>query len=268
MDFLVDFFGHCPRKKKQKKIHQNQERKFSPKRKFSAGHPCGHPAKNFGQALQILEKQAFRNGHPTRTSMKKLRSEKLRADFSFPTKESTIFNWTFWPRSTQGKFCLEARAFAANLSRERANPALLVRACFPLVAPYCAIPRDYLSDTPLLRAMGFLVSQHGQLGAIPPPPFQSISPLESIREVEVRYPPLKRGISAILARYPMKTGQMGAIPPCAILSRKGIARYGGVSRTGPLSASLTLQALLFLEKTLKTVTSLNKEARLPKFHFS
>ena len=41
----------------------------------------------------------------------------------------------------------------------------------PLVAPYCAIPRDYLSDTPLLRAMGFLASQHGQLGAIPPPPF-------------------------------------------------------------------------------------------------
>ena len=38
-----------------------------------------------------------------------------------------------------------------------------------LVAPYRAIPRDYLSDTPLLRAMGYLVSQHGQLGAIPPP---------------------------------------------------------------------------------------------------
>ena len=33
-----------------------QERKFSPKRKFLAGYPCGHPAKNFGQALQILEK--------------------------------------------------------------------------------------------------------------------------------------------------------------------------------------------------------------------
>ena len=49
-------------------------------------------------------------------------------------------------------------------------------------------------------------------------------------------PPLKRGISAILARYPMKTRQMGAIPPSAILSRKGIARYGGVSRTGPLRA--------------------------------
>ena len=61
-----------------------QEREFSPMRKFWAGHPCEHPAKNFGQALQILEKQAFRNGHPTRTSMTRLRSEKLRADFSFP----------------------------------------------------------------------------------------------------------------------------------------------------------------------------------------
>ena len=102
-----------------------------------------------------------------------------------------------------------------------------------LVAPYCAIPRDYLSNTPLLRAMGFLVSQHGQLGAIPPPPFLSVSPLESMRSGGA-IPPLKRGISAILARYPMKAREMGAIPPAAILSRKGIARYGGVSRTGPL----------------------------------
>ena len=92
-----------------------------------------------------------------------------------------------------------------------------------LVAPYCAIPRDYLSDTPLLRAMGFLVSQHGQLGAIPPPPFLSVSPLESMRSGGAIRPP-QRGISAILARYPMKTRQMGAIPPSAILSRKGIAR--------------------------------------------
>ena len=32
-----------------------------------------------------------------------------------------------------------------------------------------------------LRAMGFLVSQHDQSGAIPPPPFLSLSPLESMR---------------------------------------------------------------------------------------
>ena len=106
-----------------------------------------------------------------------------------------------------------------------------------LVAPYCAIPRDYLSDTPLLRAMGFLVSQHGQLGAIPPLPFLRVSPLESMRSGGA-IPPLKRGISAILARYPMKARQTGAIPPSAIFSRKGIARYGGVSRTGPLRGSI------------------------------
>ena len=64
----------------------------------------------------------------------------------------------------------------------------------PLVAPYCAIPRDYLSDTHLLRAMGFLVSQHGQLGAIPPPPFLSFSPLESMRSGGA-IPPPSKGVS-------------------------------------------------------------------------
>ena len=34
---------------------------------------------------------------------------------------------------------------------------------------------------PLLHSMGFLVSQHGQLGAIPPPSFLSFSPLESMQ---------------------------------------------------------------------------------------
>ena len=89
-----------------------------------------------------------------------------------------------------------------------------------LVAPYCAIPQDYLSDAPLLRAMGFLVSQHGRLGAIPPPLFfeRFRDPPWRACEVEVRYPPpLKRGISPIPARYHMKTRQMGAIPPSAIL---------------------------------------------------
>ena len=62
--------------------------------------------------------------------------------------------------------------------------------------------------------MGFLVSQHGQLGAIPSPPFLSVSPLESMRSGGA-IPTLKRRISAILARYPMKTRQMGAMPPYA-----------------------------------------------------
>ena len=96
--------------------------------------------------------------------------------------------------------------------------------------PYCVIPRDYLSDS------RFLVSQHGQLGAIPPPPFLSVSPLESMRSGGAIPPsPPSKGVSQ-LARYPKKTRQMGANPPSAILSRKGIARYGGVSRIGPLRA--------------------------------
>ena len=60
-------------------------------------------------------------------------------------------------------------------SRKR-NPLHIFSATHS-VAPYCAIPQEYLSDTPLLHAMGFLVSQHGQLGAIPPPPFLSVFPL-------------------------------------------------------------------------------------------
>ena len=51
-----------------------------------AGYPCGHPAKNFGQALDPDpgKNKHLGNGHSARTSMKKLRSEKLRADFPFP----------------------------------------------------------------------------------------------------------------------------------------------------------------------------------------
>ena len=85
-----------------------------------------------------------------------------------------------------------------------------------------------LLDTPLLRAMGFLVSQHGQLGAIPPPPFLSVSPLESMQSGGA-IPPLKRGISAILARYPMKTGQMGVIPPLRYYLERVLRDMGGIS---------------------------------------
>ena len=79
-----------------------QERKISPKRKFwgrtSRGHPgvihADIPAQNFGQGGQNpgKKKQAFWRGHPwpegadvhdPKGFPKKLRSEKLRAEFSF-----------------------------------------------------------------------------------------------------------------------------------------------------------------------------------------
>ena len=82
--------------------------------------------------------------------------------------------------------------------------------------------------------MGVFVSQHGQLGAIPPPPFLSVSPWRSY-EVEVRYPPPKRGISAVLARYPMKTRQNACDTPLCDTISKRYCVIGGVSRTGPLS---------------------------------
>ena len=51
-----------------------------------------------------------------------------------------------------------------------------------------------------------------------------VAPYCAIPRLSQRYPPI--------ARY----GVLGQYPPSAILSRKGIARYGGLSRTGPLSA--------------------------------
>ena len=60
-----------------------------------------------------------------------------------------------------------------------------------LVAPYCAIPRDYLSDTPLLRG-----------GAIPLPPSTGVSQ---------RY----------LRDTLWKTRQVGATPPSAMSGAQG-----------------------------------------------
>ena len=105
----------------------------------------------------------------------------------------------------------------------------------------CSLSGPVLRDTARLSQRYPPIARYGvfgvstwPIGCDTPSPFSERFPLEYMRS-RGAIPPLKRGISAILARYPMKTRQMGAIPPSAILSRKGIARYGGVSRTGPLS---------------------------------
>ena len=82
--------------------------------------------------------------------------------------------------------------------------------------------------------MGFLVSQHGQLGAIPP--LLSASPFESMRSGGALPPPPQRGISAILAQYHMKTRQKGCDTPLCDTISKGYCAKWGASRTGPLRA--------------------------------
>ena len=90
---------------------------------------------------------------------------------------------------------------------------------------------------PIARYGGFWCLNITNWVRYPLPLFWAFPPFQNMRSGGA-IPPFKRGISAILARYPMKTRQKGAIPPSAILSRKGIARYGGVSRTGPLRSRL------------------------------
>ena len=67
------------------------------------------------------------------------------------------------------------------------------------------------------------------IGCDTPSPFLSVSPLESMQSGGA-IPPLERGISAILARYPLKTRQMGAIPPlCDTISKGYCAIWWGIS---------------------------------------
>ena len=96
------------------------------------------------------------------------------------------------------------------------------------MAPYCAIPRDYLSDTPLLRAMGFLVSQHGRLGAIPPPPFLSVSPLESSRSGGAIPPPPQKGYLSDTGAIPYENKANGRDTSlCDTISKGYCAIWGG-----------------------------------------
>ena len=59
--------------------------------------------------------------------------------------------------------------------------------------------------------MGVWVSQHDQFGAIPPPPFPSLS-FWRVCEVEVRCPHTKGVSQRYLRGYPAKQGKMRAIP--------------------------------------------------------
>ena len=87
--------------------------------------------------------------------------------------------------------------------------------------------RDTSAITPPYCALwGFWCRNMTNWVRYPPSPFAEPFPLGEHAKWRCDTPP-QRGISAILARYHMKTRQNGCDTPSAILSRIGIARYGG-----------------------------------------
>ena len=88
--------------------------------------------------------------------------------------------------------------------------------------------------------MGFLVSQHGELGAIPPPPFLRVSPLKSMRiGCAIPPPPHKKGYLGDTCATPHENKANGCDTPlCDTISKRYCAIWG-VSRTGPLRATRT-----------------------------
>ena len=96
-----------------------------------------------------------------------------------------------------------------------------------LVAPYCAIPRDYLTDTPH-------IARYGVFGWVRhPPPFLSVSPLESMLSGGA-IPPLKRACLSDTGAIPYENKANRCYTPLCDTISKGYCAIGGVSRTGPL----------------------------------
>ena len=86
--------------------------------------------------------------------------------------------------------------------------------------------------------MGFLLSQRGQLGAIPPPPFLSVYPLESMRSGGVipPPPPQKGYLSDTCAISHENKAKRVRYPPLRYYLEKVLRDMWVVSRTGPLSS--------------------------------
>ena len=160
-------------------------------------------------------------------------------DFSFSElfrgfqRFSELFQRPSQRPSQSAIFLSELRVVLPLIVLPLKTPAIFsLRTCTPVKGTPCStLSGPVLRDTaslsqrypPIARYGVFSVSTWPIGCDTPPPPFLRVSPLESMRSGGA-IPPPKRGISAILARYPMKTRQTGAIPPSAILSRKGIAR--------------------------------------------
>ena len=78
------------------------------------------------------------------------------------------------------------------------------------------------------HGMGFLVSQHGQPGAIPPPSFLSISPLESMQSGGA-IPPPEKGYLSDTCAIPYENKANGCDTPLCDTMSKGHCAIWGIS---------------------------------------
>ena len=134
------------------------------------------------------------SSHPPRQATPKCPCGQKKGHIRLNVWDTLIYAITYekklaCPTKVLSKMCLSKESpmkTVRNLKhvtkKSRKQTSVRMKRFKHLVAPYCATPRDYLSDSPpSLRGMGFLASQQGKSGAIPPPPFLSVSPLESMR---------------------------------------------------------------------------------------
>ena len=103
------------------------------------------------------------------------------------------------------------------------------REAFPLVAPYCGIPRDYLSDTPaiVLRAMGFWCLNMANWARCPRPLF----PWRAC-EVEVQYPPQNGYLSDTCAIPYENKAKRVRYPPLRYYLERVLGDMGGCLALG------------------------------------
>ena len=128
------------------------------------------------------------------------------------------------------------RTGSQNNFRDRES-ACLHGASGNLVAPYCAIPRDYLSHIPPIARYGVFGVSTWPLGCDTPPSFLSVSPFESMRSGGViPPPPHQKGYLSDTCAIPYENKANGCDTPLCDTISKGYCAIWGVSRTGPLRA--------------------------------
>ena len=103
-----------------------------------------------------------------------------------------------------------------------------------LVAPYCAIPRDYLSDTPHIARYGVFGVSTWPIGCDTPSPFSQRFPLGEHSRSGGAIPPFLRGYLSDTRSIPHENKANGCDTPLCDTISKGYCAIWGVSRTGLL----------------------------------